>query len=89
MHHNFHSSPTITFKSRTQSNLQFYSAITKQNQSGSSPGPADYSPSKPLKNSGNHAYSRSSRDLYSKIQLQNTPGPGSYISSEFKMVKFD
>ena len=59
-------------------------AITRSNQKGSVPGPADYNVKKPLPQSATIANTSQVRNLYKKIE-QN-PGPGAYESKSYVTV---
>lgn len=53
-------------------------AITRTNQVGSVPGPADYNVKKPLHQTATIAQTTQARNLYKKFE--SNPGPGAYES---------
>lgn len=64
MHHNFHSTPTWTLKSRNQSTSASNAAVTSSNQAGSFPGPADYHYDKQLKKTPAYAIGTAKREVF-------------------------
>jgi hypothetical protein len=52
MHQTFHSTPTWTFKHRTESLLIFNLAVTSNNKPSAFPGPTNYNNEKPKKHFG-------------------------------------
>lgn len=76
MHHNFHSTPTCTLKSRHESTSANHSAVTTPNQAGSFPGPSDYHYDKVHTKAPTYAIGTAKRDVFDGER--ENPGPGAY-----------